>query len=99
VAQILCGETLARALDYLQSRGIPLTREVTLTVLQLVATALAEDIATGNATADDHSASGEQERFIARVMKLLPLHFQFAEIPLPQTSPPIARISIGYEEY
>lgn len=99
MAQILCEEALARALDYLQCRGIPLTHEVTLAVLQLIATVLAEDIAAKNATADDHSAGGEQERFIARVMKLLPLHFQFAEIPLPQTSPPIARTSIGYEEY
>jgi hypothetical protein len=99
MAQILCEEALARALDYLQSRGIPLTHEVTLTVLQLVAAALAEDIATENAAANDYLTSSEQERFIARVMRALPLHFQFSEIPLPQTSPPIVRTSIGYEGY
>jgi hypothetical protein len=68
-----------------------------LAVLQLVATALAEDIiATEDAAA---SASCEQERLIARVMEALPLHFQFSEISLPRPFPPIARTSIGYEEY
>jgi hypothetical protein len=67
-----------------------------LAVLQLVATALAEDITTENAAA---SASCGQERLIARVMEALPLRFQFSEIPLPRPFPPIARTSIGYEEY
>jgi hypothetical protein len=96
MAQTLYQEALARALDYLQSRGVPLTREVTLAVLQLIATALAEDIATEDAAA---LASSGQERLIARVMEALPLCFQFSEIPLPRPFPPIVRASIGYEEY
>jgi hypothetical protein len=96
MAQTLYQEALARALDYLQSRGVPLTREVTLAVLQLIATALAEDIATEDAAA---LASRGQERLIARVMEALPLRFQFSEIPLPRPFPPIVRASIGYEEY
>lgn len=99
MTQTLSQEALARALDYLQSYGVPLTREVTLTVLQLIATALAENTAADDLLQLINESASSKQPLIAQVMEALPAHFPLPEISLPQTSPPIARTSIGYEKY
>jgi hypothetical protein len=74
---------LARVLGYLRLSGIPLTREVTRSALELVREALAQD--------------EEPEDLLAWVMDQLPRFLALPDPPEPPPYPPIRRGSLHYE--
>lgn len=78
----LSEHAMARGLAYLGLCGIPLTREVMISLLGLIQEALAED-------------QGEQD-LPERVMTRLAARFPLPDPQVPPICPPMQRGSLGY---
>lgn len=78
----LSEHALSRVLAYLKLSGVPLTREVMLSALDLVKEALADE--------------GGSEQLLTRIMEQLPGRFHLPEPAVPPVCPPMRRGSIHY---
>ena len=90
MSRTACEVALTRALSYLSGAGVPIDRKTMLITLRVIETALAE---SPDDLEDNSSA------VFARVMDLLPQHFELPELPLPPSRPPLTRGSIGYDPF
>ena len=83
MGQTQCEQILSRVLAYLNSMGMPVTRDVSMAALRLVEEALAQD---------------DDQDLYAWVMARLPQQFSLPQLELPPLAPPVNRGSIGYGE-
>jgi hypothetical protein len=90
LARSACEHALSRVLAYLRLCGVPLTREIRVAALRLVAEVVAGLVA-GTDAEDDTAV-------LERTMSLFSQRFELPAPMLPPVFPPLERGSIHYDD-